>query len=238
MQLALTQPGSSLPWSQTGALASQSPDGDAPTGWRSAAEFTLTLQSGQTVEVTFLPCLVGLSRMHEFSFTGPVSPTGFKSHFVLAAESEQFRHPRDYAQAYAEAIVAQHQKKLKKAKSTKRAHQQMTNEQDDCGNSAIPVKAVEVLPQVMTEAEARQCIAAIKGDVVSIRTRLVDLEERRGFEALGYPNISACMEAEFKQSRPTLVKELKAGRIEKIFLDVPIGTFLESHFRQIVKTQT
>ena len=38
---------------------SQAPDGDAPTGWQSAAEFTLTLQSGQTVEVTFVPCLVG-----------------------------------------------------------------------------------------------------------------------------------------------------------------------------------
>ena len=86
---------------------SQSPDGDAPTGWRSASEFTLTLQSGQDVEVTFVPCLVGLSRMHEFSFTGPVSTTGFKSHFVLAAESEQFPHPRDYAQAYAEEMVAQ-----------------------------------------------------------------------------------------------------------------------------------
>ena len=173
--------------------------------------------------------------MHEFSFTGPLRSTGFKSHFVLAVEAEEFPQPYDYAQAYAQEIVAQHQKKLKKAKSTNKARQQMTNEQDDCGNSAIPVKAVEVLPQVMTEAEARQCIAAIKGDVVSIRTRLVDLEERRGFEALGYPNISACMKAEFKQSRPTLVKELKAGRIEQLFLDVPIGTFLESHFRPLSK---
>ena len=85
----------------------QEPDGDAPTGWQSAAEFTLTLHSGQTVEVKFVPCLVGDRRMHEFSFTGPVSTTGFKSHFVLALESEQFPHPRDYAQAYAEEIFAQ-----------------------------------------------------------------------------------------------------------------------------------
>ena len=85
---------------------SQEPDGDAPTGWRGASEFNLTLQSGQTVEVTFVPCLVGDRRMHEFSFTGAVSPTGFKSHFVLALEAEQFPHPRDYAQAYAEEIFA------------------------------------------------------------------------------------------------------------------------------------
>ena len=71
----------------------QEPDGDAPTGWRGASEFTLTLQSGQTVEVKFVPCLVGLSRMHEFSFTGPVSSTGFKSHFVLAVEAEKFPPP-------------------------------------------------------------------------------------------------------------------------------------------------
>ncbi len=62
---------------------SQEPDGDAPIGWRSEAEFTLTLQSGQTVEVKFVPCLVGKRRMHEFGFTGSLRPTGFKSHFVL-----------------------------------------------------------------------------------------------------------------------------------------------------------
>ncbi len=86
---------------------SQEPDGDVATGWRSASEFTLTLQSRQTVEVKFVPCLVGKRRMHEFSFTGSVSPTGFKSHFVLAIDSEKFPHPRDYAQAYAEEMVAQ-----------------------------------------------------------------------------------------------------------------------------------
>jgi len=32
---------------------------DAPTQWRSGAEFTLTLQSGQDVEVKFVPGLVG-----------------------------------------------------------------------------------------------------------------------------------------------------------------------------------
>ena len=89
-----------------GGANSQEPDDDAITQWRTGAEFTLRLQSGQTVEVTFVPCLVGDRRMHEFSFTGPVSPTGFKSHFVLASEAEKFPHPRDYAQAYAEEMFA------------------------------------------------------------------------------------------------------------------------------------
>ncbi len=98
---------------------SQEPDGDAPTEWQSAAEFTLTLHSGHDVEVTFVPCLVGKRRMHEFSFTGPVSPTGFKSHFVLAAEALQFPHPRDYAQAYAEKLITQVKDKQDLAKNKK-----------------------------------------------------------------------------------------------------------------------
>jgi len=44
--------------------------------------------------------------MHEFGFTGPLRSTGFKSHFVLAVEAEEFPHPRDYAQAYAEEMLA------------------------------------------------------------------------------------------------------------------------------------
>ncbi len=94
---------------------------DAPIGWRSEAEFTLTLQSGQTIEVTFVPCLVGKRRMHEFSFTGCVSPTGFKSHFVLAIESEKFPCPRDYAQAYAEEMVARFEAEQQRS-GEKRSH--------------------------------------------------------------------------------------------------------------------
>jgi len=84
----------------------QGPVDDALNQWRTEAEFTLTIQSGQTVEVKFVPCLVGKRRMHEFGFTGPLRSTGFKSHFVLAVEAEEFPHPRDYAQAYAEEMVA------------------------------------------------------------------------------------------------------------------------------------
>ena len=85
----------------------QQPDNDTPSGWRSAAFFTITLESGQTVEVKFVPGVEGELAMHQFDFTGPVSPTGFKSHFVSAVETEQFPHPRDYAQVYAQEVAAQ-----------------------------------------------------------------------------------------------------------------------------------
>ncbi len=76
--------------------------------------------------------------MHEFSFTGSVSPTGFKSHFVLASESEHFPHPRDYAQAYAEEMVTQFEAQLQRS-GKKRSHtdegvrapQEVLNADDD-----------------------------------------------------------------------------------------------------------
>lgn len=87
------------------------PSGDAPTVWRNVAEFTITLNSRQTIDVRFVPGLKGELSMHQFDFTAPVSSTGFKSHFVLAVKSEQFPHPHDYAQAYAQELVAQFEEK-------------------------------------------------------------------------------------------------------------------------------
>ncbi len=144
---------------------------DAPTGWQSASEFTLTLQSGQTVEVTFVPCLVGKRRMHEFSFTGPVSATGFKSHFVLAAESEQFPHPRDYAQAYTEKLITHVEDKQDLAKNKKpsrsadiaKAPQERTADNDNSlqsnampeNNADVPKNtSVEVVEELSPEEAA------------------------------------------------------------------------------------
>ena len=90
--------------------------------WRSSAEFTITLELGQTVEVKFIPCLEGEYRMHQFDFTGPVSPTGFKSHFVLAVEAEEYPHPCDYAQAYMQDLVTRFEaEQQQQAKRTKRS---------------------------------------------------------------------------------------------------------------------
>ncbi len=131
----------------------QEPDGDALNQWRSGAEFTLTIQSGQTVEVTFVPCLVGNRRMHEFSFTGSVSPTGFKSHFVLAVEAEKFPHPRDYAQAYTEKLITHVEDKQDLAKNKKpsrsadiaKAPQERTADNDNSLQSnAMPEKHADV----------------------------------------------------------------------------------------------
>lgn len=88
---------------------------------------------------------------------------------------------------------------------------------------------------VMTWAEARQCVEAIKQHVVSLRRHLVDLHDRRGWEVLGYSSVTACLVAEFHNSKPVLVRELKVGRIEQHHLQVPIGTYRESQLRPLSK---
>lgn len=96
---------------------------------------------------------------------------------------------------------------------------------------------VEVLAPVMTAAQAQRCVEAIKNHAVSLRTLLVELDDRRGWEALGYSSMTACMVTEFKNSKPVLIRELKVGRIEKHHLQVPIGTYLESQLRSLSKLE-
>jgi hypothetical protein len=100
----------------------------------------------------------------------------------------------------------------------------------------LPVTAVEVLPSVMTEAEARQCVEEINSNINRIRLLLVELESREGYVALGFANMSQLMQSDlFAKARSTLQKELQAGRIERHHLNVPIGTFSESHLRPFTK---
>ncbi len=106
--------------------------------------------------------------MHEFSFTGPVSTTGFKSHFVLAVESEKFPHPRDYAQAYVEEMVAVYEEKqpTRPQRSRSIAEVERTHspalEDDSSQESAMPKDetqepnhtTVEVVEELSPEEES------------------------------------------------------------------------------------
>jgi len=99
----------------------------------------------------------------------------------------------------------------------------------------VDQSTVSLLTPVMTEAEARHYIAAIKEYVVSLRKLLVEIEDRRGWEVLNYSSMTACMVAEFTNSKSVLIRELKVGRIEKHYLQVPVGTYLESQLRPLSK---
>ena len=145
---------------------------DAAHEWGSCDEFTITLESGQTIDVKFIPCLEGEHRMHQFDFTGPVGPTGFKSQFVLAVVAEEYLHPRDYAQVCVQDLVARFEAaQQQRAKSTKRsrpvAEAQAPQEQGTENDSSTqePIMAenettdsshakVEVVEELSPEEEA------------------------------------------------------------------------------------
>lgn len=78
----------------------------------------------------------------------------------------------------------------------------------------LPQTEAVVVASNMTAFEARQCIEEIKGHLNSIRVLLLNLDERQGWEALGYQFICQCMLAEFKRSRFQLRREIKRLAID------------------------
>ena len=112
-------------WDESNSAPStQKATDDAVTYWRSAAEFTITLTSGLKINVLFTPGKKSELSTHQFDFTGPISPTGFKSHLVLAVEAEKFLHPVNYAQVYALVLLAQLQEIKHQVRSPKRSRHQ------------------------------------------------------------------------------------------------------------------
>ena len=98
----------------------------------------------------------------------------------------------------------------------------------------LPQTEAVVVTSNMTALEARQLIEEIKGHLNSIRVLLLDLDERRGWEALGYQSMRQCMLTEFKRSRSQLHRELKAGKIERVLSPQgDIGLIPEKHLRYI-----
>lgn len=144
---------------------------------------------------------------------------------VLAASGDGQKQPLENVEHRIKCLLEQLQDSTCENSKTVEDNQQEPSE----------TKTVEVLPAVMTEVEARQCIEAIKSYAIGLRKLLVELEDRRGWEVLGYASITACMVAEFDNSKPVLIRELKVGRIEEHYLQVPIGTYRESQLRPLSK---
>lgn len=106
----------------------------------------------------------------------------------------------------------------------------------DSANSVI----CQVLAPVMSVTEARSCVDEIKGHLNRVRALLLDLDERRGWETLGYDSMRQCMLHEFEDVRSQLrhlYRELKAGHIEKAVcpLGHKIGSIPETHLRELGK---
>lgn len=95
-----------------------------------------------------------------------------------------------------------------------------------------------VLSPVMTRDEALYCLREVRGFLNSARAKLLEFKERRGWESLNYPHLTACLEDFFPESRTKLVRELFAAEIERDILRVPIGTCPASHFRSLRKLKS
>lgn len=96
-------------------------------------------------------------------------------------------------------------------------------------------KKVDVLAPIMSPAEAQQCLGQIKQLFEQARVLLLEFKQRRGWEALKYANLTVCLSEYFPESRTKLVRELFAAEVEQDVLEVPIGTYLESHLRPLKK---
>jgi hypothetical protein len=68
---------------------------------------------------------------------------------------------------------------------------------------------------LMTAAEARDSVEKINNHATQIRALVLDLYERRGWEALGYSSWRACVVSEFEQSQSRLYQLLDAGKVER-----------------------
>lgn len=92
---------------------------------------------------------------------------------------------------------------------------------------------------MMDRVEARQVVNRINEGIGDLRRLIVDLYDRKGWQALGYDSWRACVVAEFEQSQSYLYRLLAAGKIEK---DVsPIGEkgpIRESHLRPLMALPT
>ncbi len=164
------------------------PEGNAPNGWQIESEFSITLKSGQTVQGNFIPCLTGERRMHQFDFNGPVSITGFKSHFVLAIEAEEYRHPRDYAQAYVQDLVARleavQQRQTKNKKRLRpvaeaQVPQRQPNDKDR--STQEPTMAEDETPEL--KSTPAEVVEELSPEEEADRQRLEERVERAFYES-------------------------------------------------------
>lgn len=82
----------------------------------------------------------------------------------------------------------------------------------------------------MTVSEANACCDKIRSGMDSVRAMVLDLHDREGWKALGYGSWSACVVAEFAESRSHLYRQLEAGRIEReVSPDGEVGSVPGTH---------
>jgi hypothetical protein len=98
----------------------------------------------------------------------------------------------------------------------------------------IPVEVSPIGDMDATQAKA--ACTAIRHSLEDARARLLDLHDRKGWKALGYPSWRECAKAEFGLAQSQLYRLLDAARVEREIS--PIGeksSLPESHLRELAK---
>jgi hypothetical protein len=86
----------------------------------------------------------------------------------------------------------------------------------------------------MTKTEARGLVEKIKSRLASARALILDLSEREGWKALGYPSWRACVTAEFPHSAAHLYRILEAAKVERnVSPTGDIGSMPERQLRSL-----
>lgn len=97
----------------------------------------------------------------------------------------------------------------------------------------------------MTEAEARQAVTDIKKGINTVRARIYDLDQRKGWKALGYRSFTTCCMEEFPELHErTIRQQLAAARVETSLKELGaaapnhrIGDIPEKHLRPLVSVK-
>ena len=100
--------------------------------------------------------------------------------------------------------------------------------------------AGNLLASLMTEQEARKAISDIRSGINSVRSRVYDLDSRKGWKALGHRSFTACCTEEFPELHyRTIQKQLAAAQVEAKLAKLrpdgrDTGELPEAHLRPLV----
>lgn len=96
------------------------------------------------------------------------------------------------------------------------------------------VERFDTVVSLMSEHEARAAVTQINHHMNSARALLLDLYERRGWQALGYASWRECAAVEFGDSQRHLYRQLEAAQIEQRIDPMgQIGSIAERQLRPL-----
>lgn len=89
---------------------------------------------------------------------------------------------------------------------------------------------------LMDATEARDVVRRINEHLGNLRALLLDLHNRKGWQALGYTSWRECVNAEFAYEESYLYRLLSAARVEGN-LDLPMGEIPERQLRELAQVE-